>query len=416
MQVKRTDIVIKPDCSRVMLRPLNPGSEERMARIVARAMALPEEVVTSELAAALAGFAGRHRDLAGFLAGRFEQVRRHVPADLPISQARQMLIAACLTMEYALECAALFNPSPVWHPDQTGLPAGSRRFILGLRATGEGHISSITFRSGVIDAQGHITLDPPAPFVTPPEVVLGLGQEKAAAAATLYEARFTSEQPLSERIIFPVVPAERNGVEDARFVEFRDDDGCVTYYATYTAYDGVAIQPQLLETVDFLRFKVSALHGSAIRNKGLALFPRKINGRYAMLGRQDNENLFLMFSDDLYRWDAAEILLEPAYPWEIVQIGNCGSPIETEAGWLVLTHGVGPIRQYAIGACLLDLRNPGRVIGRLREPLLSPDEREREGLRAQRGLQLRRPGLRPGVDAPLRHVRYRQQHCHCQSG
>ncbi len=184
---------------------------------------------------------------------------------------------------------------------------------------------------------------------------------------------------MSERIIFPVVPAERNGVEDARFVEFRDDDGCVTYYATYTAYDGVAIRPQLLETVDFLRFKVSALHGPAIRNKGLALFPRKINGRYAMLGRQDNENLFLMFSDDLYRWDAAEILLEPAYPWEIVQIGNCGSPIETEAGWLVLTHGVGPMRQYAIGACLLDLHNPGRVIGRLHEPLLSPDASEREG-------------------------------------
>lgn len=378
MKVKRTDIAIRPDPSRVMLRPLNVGSEERMARIVARVLAMSEETVAGQLAEMLAGFAGRHRDLPGFLARRFEQVRRHAPASRPLSQARQMLIAACLTMEYALECAALFNPSPVWHPDQTGLPAGGRRFILGLRATGEGHISSIVFRSGVIDARGHITLDPPTPFVTPPEVLLDPGWE-TSSATTLYEVRYTSEQPLSERVIFPAVPAERNGIEDARFVAFCADDGGVTYYATYTAYDGVAIRSQLLETTDFLRFKVSALHGPAIRNKGLALFPRKVNGRYAMLGRQDNENLYLMFSDELYCWDTHALLLEPAHSWEAVQIGNCGSPIETEAGWLVLTHGVGPMRKYAIGACLLDLHDPSRVIGRLKEPLLSPDEREREG-------------------------------------
>lgn len=347
-----------------------------MARIIARALALPEEVVVNQLADVTVGFAGRHRDLDGFLGRRFEQIRRFVPASRPISQARQMLIAAYLTMEYALECAALFNPSPVWHPDQTGLPTGSRRFILGLRATGEGHISSIAFRSGVIDAGGRIGLDAPTPFVTPPEVILSQG---ASSTTALYEARYTLEQPLSERVIFPAVPAESNGIEDARFVAFKHDDGRTTYFATYTAYDGAAIRSQLIETADFLRFDVSALHGPAIRNKGLALFPRKINGRYAMLGRQDNENLFLMFSDDVRHWDTHELLLEPAFPWELVQIGNCGSPIETEAGWLVLTHGVGPMRKYAIGACLLDLHDPGRVIGRLREPLLSPDEREREG-------------------------------------
>jgi predicted GH43/DUF377 family glycosyl hydrolase len=198
-------------------------------------------------------------------------------------------------------------------------------------------------------------------------------------AQSNYEVVYTPEQRLSERIIFPSTPAEINGIEDARFVQFQYDDGRMTYYATYTAYDGEVILPQLLETPDFLHFEIHTLNGPAVQNKGMALFPRKINGLYVMLSRQDNENIFLMYSDQIHFWYAKEVLLKPTYPWEFVQLGNCGSPIETEAGWLVLSHGVGPMRKYAIGAFLLDLRDPSQVIGRLREPLLSPNEDEREG-------------------------------------
>ncbi|RLC60940.1 MAG: glycosidase [Chloroflexi bacterium] len=439
MKAKRTEIIIKPDCKRVFFRPFTPTNEERIAHIIARIMALPDEMVEYQLTQVLSEFSERHHKLGDFFLKRFEQVHHYLPADRqPISQAHRMLIGAYFTQEYSLESAALFNPSMVWHPDQSDLPAGSRRFILSLRATGEGHISSITFRSGVIDAHNNITVNQPTPFVIAPQVVpnpsyekslferklreLGLlpndftahvmaalsasftlaeletsvqhallrqgrysGDSRSVAQGILslaqanYEIAYTPEQRLSERIIFPFTPAEINGIEDARFVEFHDDDGRVTYYATYTAYDGTTILPQLLETEDFLHFKISTLNGPAVQNKGMALFPRKLNGLYAMLSRQDNENLFLMFSDHVHFWYAKEILLKPAFPWEFVQIGNCGSPIETEAGWLVLSHGVGPMRKYTIGAFLLDLDDPARVIGRLKEPLLSPNESEREG-------------------------------------
>jgi predicted GH43/DUF377 family glycosyl hydrolase len=436
MKVRRSGILIEPDASRVLIRPFSPGSPERVARIVSRMMALSEGAVEQQLSRLLAEFGARHRRLGAFLLERFEQMSRCGLTDQPVSGARQMLIGAAFTHEYSLESAALFNPSMVWHPDQSGLPDGSRRFILSLRATGEGHISSVTFRSGVIDGEHNIKLDRPSPFVSAPQPVsqpafdrglfeaklgaLGLDDDFAAAmmdglrdpftlaeleawvdqwlrqtdqscdnrstaeavlllAQSNYEVVFSSEQPLAERIIFPSSPAERNGIEDARFVAFQEYDGSTTYYATYTAYDGTAILPHLLETRDFRRFRMSTLHGSAIENKGLALFPRRINGLYAMLSRQDNENIFLMFSDCLHVWNSREILLKPAFPWEGIQIGNCGSPIETDAGWLVLSHGVGPMREYAIGAFLLDLKNPGRLIGRLREPLLRPNEVEREG-------------------------------------
>lgn len=436
MKAKRTGIIIKPDCKRVLIRPFVPTNEDRITHIIARIMALPEETVEYQLAQVLAEFEGRHQKLCDFLIKRFEQVRHYLLTDQPLSQARQMLTGAYFTQEYSLESAALFNPSMVWHPDQSNLPEGSRRFILSLRATGEGHISSITFRSGVIDTQHNIIMNEPTPFVTAPEIVpnpiyekslferklheLGLSndftdgvmaelnetftltelearlhsalrqrrfnrsnrtlaQGVLSLARSNYEVVFTPEQRLSERIIFPYTPAEIKGIEDARFVAFKNDDGHITYYATYTAYDGEVILPQLLETEDFLHFKISTLNGPAIQNKGLALFPRKINGYYAMLSRQDNENIYLMFSDHIHFWYTKEILLRPTFPWEFVQIGNCGSPIETEAGWLVLSHGVGPMRKYAIGAFLLDLHDPSRVIGRLKEPLLSPDENEREG-------------------------------------
>ena len=378
-----------------------------------------------------------------------------------------MLIGSYFTQEYALESAALFNPSMVWHPDQSGLADGSRRFILSLRATGEGHISSITFRSGTIDAENRIRMDEPTRFVTAPELVpntlydktLVLPQADSSWASTArsparswarsatssrstsceraisravqqsrprqheiepvaqgmltlakanYEIRYSPEQHVSERIIFPFSPTETNGIEDARFVQFHDDDGSVRYYATYTAFDGKVILPQILETDDFLHFKVSTLNGPEVRNKGFALFPRKVNGLYAMLSRQDNENIYLMYSDMLHFWYTKELIAKPTYAWEFVQLGNCGSPIETEAGWLVLTHGVGPMRKYAMGAFLLDLDDPSRVIGRLDVPLLEPDANEREGYVPNVVYSCGGRHPQPRADHPLRHVRLRQ--------
>ena len=383
-----------------------------------------------------------------------------------MSESRRLLIGSYFTQEYALESAALFNPSMVWHPDQSGLPAGSRRFIVSLRATGEGHISSITFRSGVIDAENRIRMDEPTRFVAAPDLVPNALYDKAlfyrklnelgingpltdqviaalgdhftlddleqalknvskhnrgrqrefepvahtmlVLAKANYEIRFSSEMNVSERIIFPSSPTETNGIEDARFVRFAHDDGRVCYYATYTAYDGRVTLPQMLETEDFFHFKVSTLNGPEVRNKGFALFPRMVNGQYAMLSRQDNENIYLMYSDMPYFWYSKELIAKPTYPWEFVQLGNCGSPIETEAGWLVLTHGVGPMRKYALGAFLLDRNDPTRVIGRLEAPLLEPERQRARGVRAKRRLQLRRRHSRPRAGHPLRDVGLRQ--------
>lgn len=437
MKAKRTGIMIKPDHTRVFFRPFNPGGEGRARNIIARVMTLSEEETRQEYDRVMAEFRDRHLNLHEFFFERFEQMRQFLLTDQPLSEERKLLIGSYFTHEYSLESAAIFNPSMVWHPDQSDLPEGCRRFIVSLRATGEGHISSITFRSGFVNAAGDISMDTTSRYVTAPEVhsnpsyekalfekklfelglindfacsiLDGLGewftlkeledqirftlrqwrnrnmQNEATAEGIMslahanYEVTYSEHQQLTERIIFPYSPAERNGIEDARFVQFHNDDGSLTYYATYVAYDGRVVLPQLLETDDFLYFKISTLNGPAVQNKGMALFPRKINGLYAMLSRQDNENIYLMFSDHIHFWYTKQILLKPTFPWEFVQIGNCGSPIETEAGWLVLSHGVGPMRKYAIGAFLLDLEDPTRVIGRLREPLLSPDENEREG-------------------------------------
>ena len=348
------------------------------------------------------------------------------------------MIGSFFLAEYSLESAALFNPSIVPHPDQTGLPSGALRFILSLRATGEGHISSIVFREGVIYPDGRIEVLPATGFLTEPSQVPNPVYEKALFGRKLselrlageftrrvmdklrdsfaledlrdslqaeqfnlpdgmspddqrasqgiwmlarsnYEVQFRPEQQLSERVLFPATPSQRNGIEDARFVRLRNDDGVDTYYATFTAYDGRIIMPELVETSDFIKFRFITLNGPAAENKGMAIFPRKIGGCYAMLSRQDNENIYLMFSDNIHFWNERSVLLRPRFPWELVQLGNCGSPIETEAGWLVLSHGVGPMRQYAIGAFLLDRDDPSKVLGRLREPLLKPNESEREG-------------------------------------
>jgi predicted GH43/DUF377 family glycosyl hydrolase len=438
INVKRTTTILNPDPSRVLLRPFNPGGPERVARIIARIMALPENRVGPLLDEVCADFSQRHQRIRNLFLERFEQVREWLVTDQVLSEQRRMLIGSYFLAEYSLESAALFNPSIVPHPDQTGLPPGALRFILSLRATGEGHISSITFRTGVIHPDQRIEVCTPTGFLTEPRQIPnplyekalfgrklselgltgdftrrvmnklgesfaleelraglqaeqfrlpdGMSQEDQTAsqgiwmlARSNYEVQFQPEQELSERIIFPVTPSQRNGIEDARFARFRNEDGTYIYYATFTAYDGRIVVPELVETSDFLLFRFITLNGPAAENKGMALFPRKIGGLYAMLSRQDNENIYLMFSDNVHFWNERTVLLKPTFPWELVQLGNCGSPIETDAGWLVLSHGVGPMRKYCIGAFLLDRDDPSKVIGRLREPLLKPNQDEREG-------------------------------------
>ena len=438
IQLNRTATFLHPDQTRVLLRPFTPGGPERVARIIARIMAIPEDQIGRLLDKVCAEFCLRHLEIRKVFLERFEQLSESLSIDPPLSEERQQLIGSYFLAEYSLESAALFNPSIVPHTDQGDLPAGALRFILSLRATGEGHISSITFRTGIIHPDLRIEVLPTIGFLTEPQQVpnplyekalfgrklseLGLTGEftrrvmhKLAESFTLgelraslqtqqflspdgmtqedqdlsqgiwmlarsnYEVQFEPGQQLSERIIFPATPSQRNGIEDARFVCFHDDDGTQTYYATFTAYDGRVVVPELVETSDFVLFHFRTLNGPAAENKGMALFPRKIGGLYAMLSRQDNENIYLMFSDNVHFWNEHRIILKPVFPWELVQMGNCGSPIETEAGWLVLSHGVGPMRQYCIGAFLLDLDDPSKVIGRLREPLLKPNESEREG-------------------------------------
>jgi predicted GH43/DUF377 family glycosyl hydrolase len=435
--VQRTKVTLHPDRRRVLLRPFLLPNEPRARTICAQVMALPESEVHTLWEQVQAEFGERHAKTREFLRRRFEQARPCLRTDKKLSKERQLLLGAYFSHEYSLEAAALFNPSIVPHPDQSDLPPGSLRFILSLRATGEGHISSITFRTGFLDAQGGITINAPTRYCLEPAQVpnasfertlferklreLGLAgeftrrtlehvgesftleelraavsraaehlgardrQTEAVARKTLmlaqsnYEVQFASDSRLSERVLFPVTPSQSNGIEDARFVRFQDEDGPRTYYATYTAYDGKMVLPQFIETPDFRHFKFITLNGPAVQNKGMALFPRKIQGHYAMLSRQDKENIYLMFSDHLHFWHTAQLLLQPKYPWEFVQLGNCGSPIETEAGWLVLSHGVGAMRKYCIGAFLLDRDDPTRVLGRLREPLITPNESEREG-------------------------------------
>ncbi|TDU63077.1 putative GH43/DUF377 family glycosyl hydrolase [Prosthecobacter fusiformis] len=437
LRMRRHEITLLPESARVIIRPFISSDAQRIATVIGRALALTEEEVIQELQAVHEEFDARHYDIEEPLMDHYHRVQEHIFTQRPLSRERQLLIGALFSGEYALESAALFNPSIVPHPDQNGVEVGGLRFIMSLRATGEGHISSIEFRDGLISPQGDISFAGVSRYVTVPQVVtnptyrkdrfliklneMGFNNESATAvmnplgeqfsrtdlatsvariqcetqssshdcqstleciqwlADSNYELQFSPKLALSERIIFPVSKNESNGIEDARFVRFTEDDGTVTYCATYTAYNGRAILPQLIETQDFLHFRILTLNGNAVQNKGMALFPRRINGRYAMLSRQDDENLFIMFSDNSHYWNDPQMLLRPAAAWESVKIGNCGSPIETEAGWLVITHGVGAMRKYCIGAALLDLHDPTRVIGRLSAPLLSPEGHEREG-------------------------------------
>jgi len=439
IHITRTAIALRPDQSRVLIRPFTPGDNRRTERIVERILSLPESRVAPLLDEVLAQFSMRHQNIGETFLERFEEVRGVLSLNGGLSEPRKRLIGSYFVSEYSLESAALFNPSIVPHPDQAGVPPNGLRFILSLRATGEGHLSSITFRTGMIHPDGRIEMMKAAGRLSEPRQIpnplyeralferklneLGLTDEftrrtierlgqafnldelrsrvdeelrqpcapdaehsnRHAAegiwrlADSNYQVQFSPDQDLSERIIFPSSPSQRNGIEDARFVCFQNEDGVRVYYATFTAYDGRVVMPELMETSDFLQFRFITLNGPAAQNKGMALFPRKVNGLYAMLSRQDNENLYLVLSDNVHFWYEPRLILAPAFPWEMVQIGNCGSPIETDAGWLVLSHGVGPMRQYAIGAFLLDKDDPAKVIGRLREPLLRPTEHERRG-------------------------------------
>jgi len=401
-----------------------------------RILGLPEPEVVSALAGVMADFSSRHDGFERILERHFERVAHHIPPDTRLTRERRLLIGAYFTHEYSVEGAALFNPSIVLAPDQGNLAPGERRFVMSLRAVGEGHMSSIEFRSGTINATSELDFDPvgsklvsgertaPASYdkhlfgaklgelgagndiawkvlsrlsdqftAGDLECALALLEEDGAPRAISYETAkiirvlassnyvtsFPPGSDLAERVIFPAGPNETRGMEDARFVRFVEDDGVVKYYATYTAFDGFGIVPQLIETEDFVSFAISTLNGAAAQNKGMALFPRRIGGKYVMLSRKDRENLHLAMSDNVRFWNEVTELHKPSGSWELQQIGNCGSPLETEAGWLVLTHGVGPMRRYTLGALLLDLEEPWRVIGRLSTPFLAPDEKEREG-------------------------------------
>jgi predicted GH43/DUF377 family glycosyl hydrolase len=382
MFFNRQALHLRPDPARVVVRPfkpateprdLNPTDKTRANHIVDRVMALDAASVAGLLSEVLENFIGRHRNLLETFESRADEMEAAFAGHAPFTQDQRRLIGAYFLHEYSFEAAALFNPSIVSHPDQSGVAEGALRFILSLRAVGEGHVSSLTFRSGLVAADGNVSVDPPARLASIPRV-----RSLSAEDSDRVELNFNSTEDISERVIFPVLPSQSNGVEDARFVEF-DEKGTKTFYATYTAYTGRSIRSEMIETQDFARFRMTPLRGDAARNKGMALFPRKIAGKYAMIARQDNENLYLIYSDDLYCWNGGEAILKPLFPWEFVQIGNCGSPVELDEGWLLLTHGVGPVRRYSIGAVLLDKENPAKILARSREPLVRPEPSNREG-------------------------------------
>jgi len=368
----RQSLRLEPDPTRVVALPLN-YADAVMAERVQRVLRVSDEEVAPALQKMIARFGQRHRALTAVLERRWEQLDRLldlVPAG--ISQDRRMLAAAYTTLEYSLEAAALCNPSVVPAPDQSGAAAGELSVVLSLRAIGEGHRSSIEFRTGVVEADGRLRLDPVSPWAT-------LAQVGPIGGDGAYTVSFEPEVPLSERVLFPSAPDEFLGLEDARFVALCLPDGTTSWAATCTAFNGRDTQLKLLRTDDFTSFTIRPMTGPGARDKGVALFPRPIGGRWWALGRQDGQSLFLMTSPDLVHWESPTLLVGPQHDWELVQMGNCGSPIETDDGWLVITHGVGMWRRYVLGALLLDRDDPGIVVGRLAHPLLEPDDDEREG-------------------------------------
>jgi predicted GH43/DUF377 family glycosyl hydrolase len=353
----------------------------RVTNIINRVEALEESEVGICLGEAITAFNHRHRNLEQILTEHFNKVDGRGHSLSHYSHNRKALLGAYLTKEYSFQAAALFNPSIVPHPDQNGLKGGEQKFIMSLRATGEGHISSIIFKTGIADDKGAVSLQESSGLFTPLQRDLSSGNAliKSNTEADInYDLTSSAAIPLDEKVIFPSAPSERMGMEDLRLVKFQHEN-VSTYYGTYTAYDGTNIRTMLMETSDFNFFRIRSLHGDAINDKGMALFPEKIGGKFAIISRQGSEVLSIMFSADLYTWESFQPLLEPQFPWEFVQLGNCGSPIKTDRGWLLLTHGVGPMRKYVISAILLDLTDPTKIIGRLEEPFIMAGEEEREG-------------------------------------
>lgn len=368
------------DAARVVIRPFQIAPDNlnrhlsRERRIVDAVLAMDMRTVQAELALVNMDFESRHWQTRKVFLERYRHVMEEVgQSGLRLRDAQKELIGAYFCHEYSYAAAALMNPSVVAHPDQSGLTAGSVRFVLSLRAVGEGHISSIAFREGILGADGHMELMPPPPFAVAADSI-GAPPEQGPVYA-----RRSDGVSLSGTLIFPFTRQQRNGIEDLRLLRFIGDDGRPTYLGTYTAYSGAAIASELLRTDDFRAFRLEQMTGAAARTKGLAPFPRKLDGGYAMIGRQDNENMFFLRSEDLLHWESGEKLMGPLYPWELVQIGNCGAPIELDEGWLLLTHGVGAMRQYSIGAALLDKKDPRKVLARMPRPLLSPSDENREG-------------------------------------
>jgi predicted GH43/DUF377 family glycosyl hydrolase len=436
-QARRKPFVLNANIGRVITRPYIPPAEKRIRNIINRVLSLDEDQTDKLLETILHDFSHRHRYFRETLQRNFDRVAYQAPDKNTLSEQQQLLIGAYFTAEYSVEAAALFNPSMVQVPSLETDSEGSCRFIMSFRSIGEGHISSIEFRSGIVDHNNDIYFDPLSNYVRTPRIhtdssydrelfrlkLKDMGAsskvsqwllsdlpdeftfnelqkkidehyngnnirerdktdaiEKAMwLARSNYEILFKPDHQISERVLFPRSETESGGIEDARFVRFVNDDGSIIYYATYTAYDGETILPQIMETTDFLSFKISTLNGKQAHGKGMALFPRKIAGKYVMLSRQDGENNAIMFSDNVHFWKKSHVLQTPKFPYEFFQIGNGGSPIETSEGWLVITHGVGAMRTYCLGIELLDLDDPTQVISRIDEPILVPNEHDRDG-------------------------------------
>ncbi|MFH2095715.1 MAG: glycoside hydrolase family 130 protein [Bacteroidota bacterium] len=441
MRINRKKINFSPDKTRVIARFLFTN-DERAKNTINTVLKLSENEVSSIVVQVLRDYSMRHRNISKIFERHFNKITyllKQIKIDPEsLDYQRKMLIGAYFTMEYSIESAAFFNPSIVEHPDQSDIGKGEKRVVISFRATGEGHISSIVFRRGVLSKNNSLLIEPVGKLLEEAELIRHhtfgknsfknkldemqdantsltsgmildklndtftfeelvkcvketksehkLDNDKKIQlnqiiwlASSHYELKFSFDTNISERVIFPVSANEKNGIEDARFVRFVDDNNEAIYYATYTAYDGTTILPKLLDTRDFYHFRIIPLHGEIVQNKGMAIFPRKVNGKYAMLCRLDGFNNYIAYSDKISIWREAKLLQRPKYPWEYIQIGNCGSPLETDEGWLVITHGVGPMREYVLGASLFDINDPGKEIGRLKTPLLVPNSEEREG-------------------------------------
>jgi predicted GH43/DUF377 family glycosyl hydrolase len=371
---------LRPDAARTVLRSFiveDPSTSDcpRTRRIIDGILALDDAGLKDQLKVLAARLNDRHRDVDRLLRRRYEELSGLMTDRAPATPDRCKLIGAYFSEEFSFESAALFNPSIVRHPDQANVEAGGLRIVVSLRGVGEGHISSLTFRTGTWRADGTVTIDDPSKYAVGPRIERAQGHHGELIVHLLCD----SAREISETVIYPFMPSQGRGIEDARLVEFTDDDGAKDYRGTYTAFNGADVRQGLLRTNDFKIFELRGVRGALYSGKGMALFPRKIDGRYMMLGRQDHENIWLLSSHAFDAWSGGEKIISPQFPWELVQIGNCGSPIEIDEGWLVLTHGVGVARNYSIGACLLDKADPSKVLARTSRPLLAPDSSTRDG-------------------------------------